>query len=332
MAPPEEIEEEKLEFLKREEIRTMQKDIAALREIEAQKERERIAALKSAEARKFETPSKITRKEAAIPETTLIPKPPKRPHPLRKALIRLILFLLLVFLIGFFYWFYFRKEKGAQETPPQEETPQQEEENIPEETPPEEEVIEEQEIVISPSLIKVDSTSTQEIEENKKVLDVLEQLIQEDLPANNFIRVVFKNTQENKILGLKDFLEAVSTTTQEDIYQKLQDDFTLFIYTQTEGKRIGLITEIKEKEGFETILRSWEPAMKTDFEDLFKIMDETAIASSLSFKTATYSGVSFRYQTFSIPHFGICYSILDRYFIFTSSGKSIMKVIDQLKK
>ena len=45
---PEEIKEEK-DLLERKEIRTMRKDIARLREIEAQKERERIAGLKTAE-------------------------------------------------------------------------------------------------------------------------------------------------------------------------------------------------------------------------------------------------------------------------------------------
>ena len=39
--------EEKLKFLKREEIRTMKKDIAKLREIEAEKERKKIMALKA---------------------------------------------------------------------------------------------------------------------------------------------------------------------------------------------------------------------------------------------------------------------------------------------
>ena len=40
------------EFLKRKEIRTMRKDIARLREIEAQKEKERITTLKLEEIKK----------------------------------------------------------------------------------------------------------------------------------------------------------------------------------------------------------------------------------------------------------------------------------------
>ena len=78
--------EEKLEFLKREEIKTMQKDIAALREVEAQKERERIAVIKTdAGKEKTEKPEPI--------KTALIPKPPKKQHPFIKTLTRMISFL-----------------------------------------------------------------------------------------------------------------------------------------------------------------------------------------------------------------------------------------------
>ena len=55
-------EEEKLEFLKREEIRTMQKDVIRLREGEAQTERERITELKPQEPRK-EIPVRLPAKQ-----------------------------------------------------------------------------------------------------------------------------------------------------------------------------------------------------------------------------------------------------------------------------
>ena len=80
-------EKEKLEFLKREEIRTMQKDIAKLREIEAQKERERIAILKTEE--KIQAPSleKVPEKKEEVP-VGLIQKISKKPSSFQKILIR----------------------------------------------------------------------------------------------------------------------------------------------------------------------------------------------------------------------------------------------------
>lgn len=235
MAIPEEIEEEKLEFLKREEIRTMQKDIAALREIEAQKEKERITKIKTGE--KIQFPSKVKPKEVFPSETTLVPTPPKRPHPLRKALIRMAISLLLAFLLGFFYWFYFHREKSPPEEPPPEETSLPDQETVSGEEPPSlEEIVPEPEISVSPSLIIVNSTSTKEISEGENVLTLLQQLIQEDLPTDNFIRVVIKNTEENKILGLEDFLETISTTSPENIYAKLDNNFTLFYLFSVRGE------------------------------------------------------------------------------------------------
>ena len=102
---PNEKKDEKLEFLKREEIRTMQKDIARLREIEAQKERERIAALKIEEKTKKE---KETVPEAAKEEIrkgeleTLIPKLPPKPSSFQKILVRAVVIMALFLVIGFF--------------------------------------------------------------------------------------------------------------------------------------------------------------------------------------------------------------------------------------
>jgi len=81
--------EEKKEFLKREEIRTMAKAIYRLREIEAQKERERVAALKLGETReKIRVPAErvpeilLPSKEVKEKEEVLIPQLfPKKPGP-----------------------------------------------------------------------------------------------------------------------------------------------------------------------------------------------------------------------------------------------------------
>ena len=109
---PGEPADEKLEFLKREEVRTMAKDIAKIREEEAKKERERIANFK---------------KEAKKPQVVLSQQPaPKKQEPLKrlsmqkrplkrseKLFIRflvsgVILFLLLN-VITFGFWYFFQR-------------------------------------------------------------------------------------------------------------------------------------------------------------------------------------------------------------------------------
>ena len=128
---------------------------------------------------------------------------------------------------------------------------------------------------------------------------------------------------------MSDFLGSFGIIPPADFYQKIDAGFILFIYAQEEGNRIGFVVKINDNQNFKTIVTTWEQKMKTDFTSLFSLMAQTETTTPY-FKTAVYKTVPFRYQTFSVPHFGICYSIYNNYFIFTSSGKSMMKTIDQL--
>ncbi|XOB40212.1 MAG: N-acetylmuramoyl-L-alanine amidase [Candidatus Nealsonbacteria bacterium] len=152
-AGPEE-KEEKLEFLKRAEVRTMQKDIKRLRETEVEKERERIIGL---ETEKKKTKAQPEQEREKVARETLIPKPPKRPASSRKFLVRIGFILLSVLIIGFFYWFFVYERAIFKDIFPskQEITPLKEELVLPEEELPsereeemEEEIAEEPEIII----------------------------------------------------------------------------------------------------------------------------------------------------------------------------------------
>lgn len=141
---PEEIKE-KLEFLKREEIKTMAKDIARLQEEEARKERERIAVLKTEEEtgierekverikreaeerkkleeevkQKAEVLKEKIKPAVVMPEAPeiekeakeiLTPKPlPRKPSRFEKVFIRvtLVIILLLIFANLFLFWYWY---------------------------------------------------------------------------------------------------------------------------------------------------------------------------------------------------------------------------------
>lgn len=109
--------EEKLEFLKREEIRTMEKDVASLREAEAKAEREKIAKFKTEE--KVSTPSTpdVNAKTSGV-ETTppaIFPKPlSKTQGSSRKALIRGLLVFSFILISGAIFWVF----RSAPKTPP----------------------------------------------------------------------------------------------------------------------------------------------------------------------------------------------------------------------
>jgi hypothetical protein len=310
--------EEKSELLKREEIRTMQKDISRLREIEAEKERERIAALKLEEIKKGELPSPPEIEKPGVPPGTLIPKPsPKRPSPFKKALVRVIICVLLILIFGFLIWsFVFKK-------PPEEEIVPPAGEEI---VTPEEEIIEKPEISIPPSLISIAETKISEISQNEEIPGAIYQLIGEELPFGVFTRIVIKNTNENKLSSLEDLSQVFQIETPEEIFQKLEPDYTLTLYSQEQGKRVALITKIKEKEGLDELLKGWE----SELEKGISISGQEIPALVSYFKAANYKGVTFRYQTFSEDDLGICYSLFNDYFILTSSGESMLKTIDKL--
>jgi hypothetical protein len=112
-SPSPDEKEEKLEFFKREEIRTMAKDLLELREEEAKKEREKIAGLKTEEKKK----------EEKLKKEFLVPKKPARKFlppvftrpifsklsPFEKIFIRIasiiIIILFLFFIFTFWYWY-----------------------------------------------------------------------------------------------------------------------------------------------------------------------------------------------------------------------------------
>ncbi|GAF86693.1 unnamed protein product, partial [marine sediment metagenome] len=149
---PLEEKEEKVEFLKREGVKTMQKDLKQTREFEAKEERQRITDLQT-EPKKIEvekqTEPKLVEKKPTIqplPEKDLIPQPPERPSSFKKIIVRVGVFALIVLLVSFTYWFFTQKERSTEE-----DTTSSIEQDIPQE----QEIVEELEITIPQSIIFV---------------------------------------------------------------------------------------------------------------------------------------------------------------------------------
>jgi len=120
---------EKKELLVRQEIKTMEKDLSKLREVEAQEEKKRISSLGPETS-----PTTTTTVPAEEPEEKgmLIPVEIKKTSSFFKIAIRAIIVLPLFLIAGLACWFFFLRSETKEEpilTPPLEET---------EEIPPEE--------------------------------------------------------------------------------------------------------------------------------------------------------------------------------------------------
>ncbi|MBL7142382.1 MAG: glycoside hydrolase family 3 protein [Candidatus Pacebacteria bacterium] len=325
---PEENKEEMLEFLKRGEAKTMQRDLAKLREGEAEKEKTRVAALGEV---KKEAPTEkpgvllpregaILPKEAAAEEApqTLIPQTQKPSSSFKKILIRISAVVIILLLVGFFYWLF------AVGKLPKGEIARPETEIVTEATPTEE-VVEEPKIVIPVSLISTGSTETMEITNAAAIPQMFPQIMQKTY-EDGYARILFQNTAENKIVGLNEFLGAFAVKIPEEVLAGLEDDFTLFIYSSKGVNRLGFIT--KTKGDISPLMISWELTMETDTETLFAALGKETKALASSFKNSSYQGKSFRFLTISKEDFGICYTLLDDYFVFATSFESMKKTFE----
>ncbi|MFH1582352.1 MAG: N-acetylmuramoyl-L-alanine amidase [bacterium] len=169
--PPEMPVQEKKELLSRIEVRTMAKDVSKLREGEAEKEREKLANLKTEQNVPKPTiisqppPIHEIKKEGQEETGKLIPKPLKKPSSFQKIAIRVISVLFLILAIFFFYWFLNIKLNQKPETTPAEQT-EMEETTETEETQETTEPIEESTEEVTEETIEPKAISKPEILEN----------------------------------------------------------------------------------------------------------------------------------------------------------------------
>jgi len=266
-------------------------------------------------------PAKSTSGE---PLTIIRPVPEKHSFKERMGMRIAILILLLMVIFGItIFWYWFLKKRG--ESPSFPLFPQ-EEVVTPESKKPE--------IVIPSPLFSTDDTAVLSVSSSGELRNLLLQEVRAPLNIDQFKRVVIKNINENKVLGLRDFFEALLIRAPEELYSKLENDFTLFVYAQSEGNRIGFATKIKNSSGLNDLLKSRESTMQNDFQAFFELVDKQATAIVPYFRNASnvggYTGPNFRYQTLAREDLGICYLIAEDYFVFTSSWKSMEKTITKL--
>ncbi len=304
---------EKLDFLKREEIKTMAKDLAFLRELEAQKQREKIASIKLKEdsltSKQISEQTKDKSKKIfSIQET------PKTSSQSKKILVRGIIVLLFVLFLGIIAWFFWPKEKTS--------IPEAEEEIS-------EPVVEEPEIRIPVSLIPIEKTKTPEISNIEEISTILKEMIQEEMVEGEFLRVAIKNIKEKRLVSFEELSTSLGIEVPEEMYQKIDEDYTLVFYSQAQGKRVALIAKVKEHQGLIEVLKNWETQM---LKKEIVISEKSYPFLVPSFKTSFYKDIGLRYLTISKNDFGLCYAYFDNYFLVTSSFESFKKIIDKIDK
>lgn len=193
---------------------------------------------------------------------------------------------------------------------------------------------------VSAALITTETQNIVEFTADEELPTLFQEAIKRFGEENTFSRIIFYNTAQNKYLGLHEFLSAFQVNVPSDVSAYLPEDFTAFVYSSKIANRFGFIAKITEYDALNQGMLAWEATMEQDVENLFALLGKREPAKDNKFRKATYRGATFRYLSFPAINFGVVWAILpvenqeagqtEYYFVFTSSGESMMRVIDRL--
>ena len=311
--------DEKLNLLKREEIRTMAKDMARLREKDAKKERERILLLQNEKKQKVQEQKDELPKDKGIEQEKVVLIPPLHSpsSKIEKVVVRVVVVGIVLFFLGNMValsYYMFWKNKG-QPLP----LPSQQQED--------QELIEPEQPTQPPSLIKEQGSLSSTYTEITEIPVFISQSLQRILPQS-FTRILLKSEQEYATTTT--IFEAFSIIPPEELLSVFGDNITPFIFSSNGKNHLGLALEINDQELSLSLVKSWEETMERDTRNLFAIMGEKGQGYTFFFQTTSYKQIPIRFQTFSSKDFGIVYAVFQGRLVITGSLESMQRVIDTL--
>ncbi|MDO8663567.1 MAG: glycoside hydrolase family 3 N-terminal domain-containing protein, partial [Candidatus Wildermuthbacteria bacterium] len=306
------------ESLKRDEIETMEKDVVKLREGEAQKEKEKIATIKIEKTPRPIIPinpvAPVALKKEPPLDTLIPPKTPQaKPAFPKKALIKVILAISCVLIVGALLFIGLNRPKKI--TSPV----------LPGQATTTPSVVNEPEIIIPQPLIPVAQTKVIKAQTAEEILKALTEAASIEIQEGEIARIVIED--KNRIVPIREIAQAFQIEMPEGIFQKLEENYTLAIFNQKEGKRGILVAKHNDKSGLIELLKNWEAKI---LKDGVAVFGEKIPAIARSFKTAALQGVPFRYLSLSKTDMGVCYLVFDDYLVLTNSFESMKKAIQGL--
>lgn len=266
----------------------------------------------------------IVKEEEGIPSPQM-PEPvitAKKPSPSKKLVSRIIAIVVsaaLIFFVFTFWFWYFKVRKPEQTGTSSGATA----------TSTATSTIVTEEIFIGAPLITVDATETLEFTTSTQdLVNSFSLITKNEYDKGKFVRVVVKDMVRKKEFSLTDYLNAFRITIPQAVLAKLASSSTVFLYSLNRGvNSFGIV--MKQTENAASAIRSWESTMEKDTDYLFTILGKRARVTS-SFSQSVYKGVVFRYISFPGSNFGLTYTVVNNFFIITSSGESIIQTIDSI--
>lgn len=187
-------------------------------------------------------------------------------------------------------------------------------------------------IIIPPSLIFEDSVKNITFASPDDLASLLKISVSESSDTKKITRIVAIDAKKQQVAGIKTFFDNLRIGAPSDLYAKLENDATIFMYSSGTDNRIGLVAKIKDSKGLDSILKLWEKTMSTDFKPLFSTAyDQQTIAYNY-FQTTKYRSANLRFQPFYEENLGTYYALFNGFFILASSRQSMEKIMDNITK
>ncbi len=262
------------------------------------------------------------------PPSVILSSPPSVKKRWLKTGILILLGVILIGAIIFLIW----QTKKPEPAQPEEPLPTTDEIPIPETppTPP----------VIWQGLITTEKEQGYKISSIEEIPILLTQIYTQDAVEKKFVRIVFENTAQNKFIGMSEFLSAIGANAPQELFKILDDNFTLYFYSENKSKSLGFIAKKKPPSALDAIINAselppdlrsimsnWEPSLIMSIQLLSVFVGEELIE-----KPACKTSRDMRYCDLSKNCFGVCYSVFNDYLIFGTCCNSVVAAKDLLKK
>ncbi len=154
------------------------------------------------------------------------------------------------------------------------------------------------------------------------------------------IRIIAEDQREEvrtpRITDLEDFFGVFGVDYPERLFEKINKDFDLYVYTGEAESRLGFVVPFdrENREDVETIMRlTWEKEIEKSFRSLFSFFDVEIPVTEDDLLSTSYQGdmprpVSIRYRE-GERNIGLYYTITDDRLIFATSLQAIQTLIDR---
>jgi len=183
------------------------------------------------------------------------------------------------------------------------------------------------------SLIPVATTETIELITGQENLLIgqLKVLVAQEQAGGTFKRVLVKLTDQAGVryADLNTLMIALGISIPESIVSATVGDYTLFLYSQTEGNRLGLIVKMGESETLVSDLKAWETTALNDLKSMI-LVDEIPVPATEGFQDNTHNDVYIRYMNFNTPDLSLDYGLVPGNLVLSTSRESMFATIDAL--